>query len=239
MPLNPETGKASRRAMTEAEVREFRIGQVAARAEAARAEAARVDAEAARAEAVRAEAVRAEAARAEAVRAEAALAEVKRGKRRARESPDEEDREGSSLAPSPQVPLVDLSRLSLGPRNPSPARTPSDSPAALPCPPLPENPAPAPSASKPRKRSKPSPSKSISKSPSAALTQHSTGPTAPITSQFLDPARSQASQSPGSASPNDASNLSQAARIDMLEAKQREMEKTLREFGERLEKLGR
>lgn len=193
--------------MTEAEIRQFRVGQVAARAEAVRAEAARV--------------------------------EVKRGKRRARESPDADDREGSSLAPSPQATLVGLARLSLGPRNPSPARTPADSPAALPRPPLPENPAPAPlSASKPRKRSKPSPSKSTSKSPLAALAQHSTGPTAPIASQFLDHARSQASHSPGSISPNDGTNLSQAARIDMLEARQREMEKKLRDFGERLAKLG-
>ena len=125
----------------------------------------------------------------------------------------------------------------LGPCNPSPARTPADSPATLPHPPLPENPVPAPlSASKPHKCSKPSPSKSTSKSPLAALTQHSTGPMAPIVSQFLDPVHLQASHSPGSISLNDGINLSQAARIDMLEARQCEME-MLQDFGKRLAKL--
>jgi hypothetical protein len=61
---------------------------------------------------------------------------------------------------------------------------------------------------------------------------------APITSQFLDPAYSQASHSPGSILPNNGTNLSQAARIDMLEARQCEMEKMLQDFGERLAKLG-
>ena len=206
------------RAMTEAEIRQFRVEQAAACAET----------------------VHVEAVHAEAVHTKAVRAEVKRGKRCARESPDADDQEGSLLAPSLQAMLIGLARLSLGPPNPSPARTPADSPATLPHPPLPENPAPAPLlASKPRKRSKPSPSKSTSKSPLAALTQHSTGPTAPIALQFLDPAHSQASYSPGSISPNNGTNLSQATRIDMLEARQREMEKMLQDFGKRLVKLGR
>jgi hypothetical protein len=163
---------------------------------------------------------------------------VKRGKRPAPDSPNEE---GSALAASPHAQLAGLEKLSLDGGNPSPARSPADSPATLPQPLL-EQPAP-----KARKRSKPSPSMSTSKSHSAAPTQYSTGPVgeAPSASQFLAPARSQASHSPGSASPSDGTNLSQAARIDMLEAKQREMEqkqretdKLLQDFGERLRQLG-
>jgi hypothetical protein len=189
MPLNPATGRTSRRQMAAEDIHAFRIKQ------------------------------------AEALRKGTREA-VKKGKRRAPESPDAEDQEGSALAASPHAPLVDLEKLSLDGGKPSPAGSPADSPATLSQPPL-ENPAP-----KARKRSKPSPSKSPSKSPSAAPTQHLAGPAveAPSASQFLLPAHSQASHSPGSASPSDGTNLSQAARIDMLEAKQREMEQRQHEL---------
>lgn len=157
-------------------------------------------------------------------------AAVKRGKRPAPESPDADDRGGSASAASPHAQLMDLERLSLGGGKPSPARSPADSPATLPQPLLED------AAPKPRKRSKPSPSKSTSTSPSAAPTQRSTGPVveAPSASQFLDPARSHASHSPGSVSPSDSSTiLRQAARIDMLEAKQHELEQRVRELEEK------
>jgi hypothetical protein len=86
--------------------------------------------------------------------------EVTHGKRRARDSSDEDEQEGSELALSPVLSsLVDLEKLTLGGSKPSPGSTPADSPANM-QPPLPEHPAPAPpSAPKARKRSKPSPSK--------------------------------------------------------------------------------
>jgi len=58
MPLNPETGKTSRRAMMEAEIWQFRVEQAA----------------------VHAETVHVEAVHAEAVHMKAVCAEVKRGK---------------------------------------------------------------------------------------------------------------------------------------------------------------
>ena len=63
--------------------------------------------------------------------------------------------------------------------------------------------------------------------------------------QHLNPGCLQASHSPNSASLSDGTNLSQAARIDMLEArqckmeqKQHKMKKTLWDFRERLMQLG-
>lgn len=177
---------------------------------------------------------------------EASRAEAKRGKRRARESPDADEPEGSQLAPSPLASLYGLKKLSLEGGKPSPTATPTDSPATFPRPPLPENPAPAPPslAPKARKRSKPSPSKSSSKFSSAAPTQHSTGPTtelpsASVASQLLEPVRRQASHSPANASPaSDDQTTNNAARISLLEAKQLTLENMMQDFDRRLRKMG-
>ena len=56
---------------------------------------------------------------------------------------------------------------------------------------------------------------------------------APSASQFLDPAHLHALHSPGSVSPSDSTILMQAARIDMLEAKQRKMEQRQHEMEQR------
>ena len=156
----------------------------------------------------------------------AVRAAVKRGKRPTPESPDTDNRGGSVLAPSPHAPLIDLKNLSLGGSKPSPFGSPADSLATL-SQPLLEDPAP-----KPHKCSKPLPSKSTSRSPLAALTQNLTGPMVEALSapQFLDPAHSHASHSPGSVSPSDSTILRQAVRIDMLEAKQRKMEQRQHEL---------
>ena len=154
---------------------------------------------------------------------------INKGKRPVPESPDEDDWGGSVSAASLHTQLMDLKRLLLGGSKPSPAGSPADSPTTLPRPLLGH------AGSKPRKCSKPSPSKSTSRSPSAAPTQRSTGPVvkAPSASQFLDPVRSHASHSPGSVSPSDSTILMQAARIDMLEAKQRKMEQRQHEMEQR------
>ena len=156
-------------------------------------------------------------------------AAVKRGKRPVPESPNADDQGGSASAASPHAQLMDLERLLLGGGKPSPARSPADSLATLPRPLLED------AAPKPCKYSKPSPSKSTSTSPSAAPTQRSTGPTveAPSALQFLNPAHLHASHSPSSVSPSNSTILRQAARIDMLEAKQRELEQRVGELEEK------
>jgi hypothetical protein len=205
MPVNPNTGKANRHAMKAAEVLAFRIKQLEERTESLK--------------------------RSEEQRRRA---EMKRGKRRASDSPDAEEPENSVSVPSP---IIGLEKLSLD-CDRSPANTPADSPVTLPRPPLPN---PAPPARKTRKRSKPSPSKFASKPHSAAPTQDLTGPTSdePSTSQLLMPVPRQDSRSPGNATPaSDDSGLTNASRIALLEAKQVETERVLREMNERLKKLG-
>jgi hypothetical protein len=149
-------------------------------------------------------------------------AEMKKGKRSAPDSPGAEEEEGS--VPSPLAPIISFGRLSLDcDRPPLP-----DPDHALP-------------ARKSRKRSKPSPSKFASKPHSAAPTQDLAGPTSEkaSTSQLLMPVPQQGSRSPESASPaSDSSVLSNASRIALLEAKQAETEKLVRELDARLKKLG-
>jgi hypothetical protein len=72
-----------------------------------------------------------------------AASEVTRGKRRARDSPDAADSEGSGPVPV-MTELVGLKTLSLHSGNSSPANTPADGPTALPQPPLHARPDPAP-----------------------------------------------------------------------------------------------
>ena len=73
-------------------------------------------------------------------------AQVKKGKQRARNSPEAEagDSEGSGPAPSPLQTLAGLGTLTLDSTGSSVANTPADSPSILPQPPLPERSAPAP-----------------------------------------------------------------------------------------------
>ena len=101
MPQNPSTGKTDRRALSQAELLEFRQKQT-----------------------------------------EDSRAAVKRGKRRAQDSPNTGESEGSRLSPSPLTALSGLGTLALDSSGSSPAETPADTPATLPQPPLPERPAP-------------------------------------------------------------------------------------------------
>lgn len=208
MPVNPSTGRADRHALKAADVLEFRVKQVEERRE---------------------ELKQAE---------QKQRAETKKGKRSAPDSPGEEEPEGS--VPSPVAPIISFGMLSLDCDRPSPASTPADSPVNLPRSSLPE-PDHALPARKSRKRSKPSPSKFASKPHSAAPTQDLTGPTSEeaSTSQLLKPVPQQGSRSPESASPaSDSSVLNSTSRIALLEAKQAETEKLVRELDARLKKLG-
>ena len=100
--------------------------------------------------------------------AEESQATVKRGKRRAQDSPNIGESEGSRLSPSPLTALSGLGTLALDSAGPSAADMPANVPATLPQPPLPEHPTPPrPLASK--KPSQPS-GKSASKLPAAAPT---------------------------------------------------------------------
>jgi hypothetical protein len=93
---------------------------------------------------------------------EEARSEARRGKQRARDSPEVGESEGSELTPSP---LTRLGELTLDSGGSSAANTPADSPSTLPQPPLPERPALAvPSSSKTRDTS----GKSSHKRPEAA-----------------------------------------------------------------------
>ncbi|KAN0121379.1 hypothetical protein V8E52_003275 [Russula decolorans] len=118
---------------------------------------------------------------------------VKKGKRRAHDSPGPGKSDSSWLSPSPLATLSGLGGLTLDSGGSSAAGTPADSPATLlPQPTLPEHPAPAP-PSAPKTRHSSSfkhPGKSASVPPMAAPAQHSTDVTAevPSTSQLLRPA---------------------------------------------------
>jgi hypothetical protein len=103
VPINPDTGKTDRRALSETEIMDFRIKMM-----------------------------------------EEARSEVRRGKQRARDSPDAGESEGSGPTPSP---LARLGELTLESGGSSAADTPADSPSILPQPALPERPAPAPPSS--------------------------------------------------------------------------------------------
>jgi hypothetical protein len=159
--------------------------------------------------------------------AEELAAKVKKGKRRACESPDAGEQEGSGQPPSP---LALFDSLTLGSGS-SAANTPADSPANFPQPQLPERPAP-PLAPKARKASKRSAGKSPSKPPAAAPTQHSTGSTAG-SSQLLEARHRQASRSSGDASPASDGGTN-AARIAALELKMRKFDEWAQKIEERL-----
>jgi hypothetical protein len=192
VPINPDTGKTDRRALSETEIMDFRIKMM-----------------------------------------EEARSEVRRGKQRARDSPDAGESEGSGPTPSP---LARLGELTLESGGSSAADTPADSPSILPQPALPERPAPAPpSSSKTRDTS----GKSSPKPPAAAPTQLLTGVTVevPRTSQMLDPTLRQASRSRSDPSPtsDDGNN---ASRIAVLERRQDQLENRLQELDSRLKSLG-
>jgi hypothetical protein len=223
MPVYADTGKPNRHAMTAADVLEFRIKQL----EEKRAESLkRLDDHDQRVESLKQS------------EEQRRRAELKRGKRRATDSPDEEEEpEGSASAPSPLAPIIGLQRLSLD-CDRSPANSPADIPVTLPRPPLPDS---APPVRKTRKRTKPSPSKFASKPHSAAPTQDLTGPTSEeaSTSRLLMPVPRQASRSAGNTSPaSDDPGLAISSRIAVLEAKQAATERALREMDDRLKTLG-
>ncbi len=166
--------------------------------------------------------------------------QVKKEKRCTCDSPEAGGSEGSGPAPLPLAMLAGLGALMLDSGGSSAANTPADSPAILPQPPLPEDPAPAPSSvPKTHNPSKPLAGKSISKPLLAALTQHLTGVTleVPGTSKQLNPVHWQVTGSCSDALPagDDRSNT---ARIAMLENRQDELEKRMCDFDHRLKKLG-
>lgn len=108
-------------------------------------------------------------------------AEVKRGKRRARNSPDMGEPEGSGISP-----LAGIGMLTLSSGGSSAAQTPSETPATLPQPPLPSRTPLAPTpASRIRIASKPSTSETPSRSPTEA-----TADDAASTSQLFQPVHS-------------------------------------------------
>jgi len=139
---------------------------------------------------------------------------VKKGKQRARGSPDAEEPEASKSVPSPSTTLAGLGGLSLESGGPS-----AGSPATQD--PPPERPAPAPStAPKARRISRRSAGKSVSKTPVTAHTQHSSGfaVEVPTRSQLLSPnaVHLQDSRSHSDASPA-SDDGSFAVRLQRLE----------------------
>jgi hypothetical protein len=171
---------------------------------------------------------------------ESRAATAKKGKKRARGSPEPGEPGGSDSAPSPSTSLVALGALALDSGRSSAATTSSHSPASLPQPPLPECPSlPPPTALKAGhafKRSKGKP----------ASNPHVTTPTyisaafvveVPSTSQLLKPVRRQASPAPTT----DASPVSDEgtllSRIVALERKQDWLENRVRDIDYRLKKL--
>jgi hypothetical protein len=164
--------------------------------------------------------------------------EVKRGKQKARNSPD--DGGQGELVPSPLASISALGDLTLDSGGSSAANTPADSPSTLPRPPFSENPVQAQEkASKTHGAPKHSPGKPASRPTSAALAQHSTGvafeePTA--SPQLLKPALRQLSRSHSTSPASD--DGSNAVRISALENRQNEIEKWAHNFDLRLKKLG-
>ena len=168
--------------------------------------------------------------------------EIKKGKRRSRDSPDTGVPEGSGPAPSPLASLTGLKELSLNSDGSSSAITPADSPATLPPPSFPERTAPAPSsppntrgASKPSPPGKPPPPGPCGSS----RAQHLTGLTVdvPRISKRLVPENRQASHSRSNASPA-SDDRNYAARIAVLERRQEEHEKLIATLDRRLKSLG-
>lgn len=135
MPKNPLTGKTDRHMLSPDYILKFRLGELEKERRAEEQE-----------EKKGAEKER--------------KAQVKKGKRRAHDSPDADEPETSRSVPSPLTALAGLEVLNLGSRTPSAANTPDNSPAIVSQPPLPERPAPTPStSSKTRRPSKHSSSK--------------------------------------------------------------------------------
>lgn len=161
---------------------------------------------------------------------------VKRGKRRARNSPDAGESEGSGLAPSPLATLSGLGGLTLDSGGSSAADTPADSPSTLAHQPTLAAPTPA-SAPKTHGGSKRS-GMSVLCPPTAAPAKNSADVTAevPSTSQLLKPTPRQASSSRGDTSPG--SDAGAAARLDRLESRLDRVEKWADEFHGRLNQLG-
>ena len=149
MPKNPTTGKTDHHMLSADYILAFRIGE----AEKERQQ-----------EEEREEKKRTEKGR---------KAEVKKGKRRAWDSPDPGKPETSRSVPSPLTALAGLGALNLESRGSSTANTSDNSPAIVSQPPLAERPAPTPSTSpKTRRTFKHSASKLIFNLPVTALTQH-------------------------------------------------------------------
>ena len=165
--------------------------------------------------------------------------EIRKGKQRARGSPDIGEPEASRLVPSPLIELAGLGGLNLDSGRSSAANTSANNPATLPQPPLPEHPAPAPSAApKTSRASQRSESQSGSRSPVTALIQHLAGFAVEVSaaSQFLQASRRQALRSLSDTSPA-SKDGSLAARIAAMERRQDTLEKRVRDINDRPKQL--
>jgi len=150
-------------------------------------------------------------------------AEAKRGKQRVRNSPDAGKPEASAPIPSSLKPLTALGTLALKRGRSSAAKTPADSPATFPEPPLPDLPAPAPS-----------------KAPKARRASQCSGgfmAEVPSTSRSLNPAHRQALPLCNDAS-RAGEGRSNAARIAGLERRLDDLEKLVCGIDLKLKKLG-
>jgi hypothetical protein len=149
---------------------------------------------------------------------EESRAEVKRGKRRARDSPGEP--EGSGSVPSPLAQLEGLGALTLDGGGSSVDNTPGEKPTVLLHPP---------SAPKTREASRDSAGKSASDPTTLAATVEVPGP-----SQLFEPAHQ--------ASPDvlpEAEGRSNAMRLLAIESRLDELEKWVHKTEKRLDKLGK
>jgi hypothetical protein len=97
-------------------------------------------------------------------------AEVRKGKKRAANSPEGGETDASGQAPSPLDPLANLVTLNLDSGGSNSANTPADSPTAAPQPNLPERLAPTPPSPPQTRDAVRSSGKSASNLPAAALT---------------------------------------------------------------------
>lgn len=174
-------------------------------------------------------------------KAKESRAEIKKGKRRADNSPVSEN-DDSPLVPSPSSGLVGLAGLTLESGTLSAADTPADSPAAVSPSSLMENPAsappPAPNAHRYPKRRRPGMSSFNLPVTARAQDQEdfAVEVSSPSTSRLLKAPDRRSSHSRSDASPvsNDGSNSARFAAIearqDEFERRQRELEQLVKDF---------
>lgn len=168
---------------------------------------------------------------------EKAAVKVKKGKKRAPDSPGEREPEASGSASSPFTQLAALGSLTLDSGGSSSANTPADSPASVTQAPLPEGPVPAPAktptASKTSKRS------TTNTTPKAAAPARRSSnfvvevPRAP---KLLNPTPKASRSSDNASSVSDSG--SNAARITALESRMGTIEELVRDMNQRLKESG-